>query len=448
MQKEGYDAFKDDISSALEDTEYAITHSTEKQEEVISSMLDRMVNKYAEAYGKINQIIYDTGFVGNQSSTQNIVNSGNATGSQYQADKGTIHQTQVDATISANTGSVNANSNNGAIVDHISQEQDIHNRKVAELTLSKTSVTLEEGKSTTVTASVRPTDAKNKTLSWGSSNVSVASVSGGTIKALKSGTCQIVVSTTDGSGISQTIGVTVTKKPEPVPSTPSSGSSGGDGKARVGDVVTLNAGQRYYYDSYGQSPAGNLYAGVPGGVIIDGYSSTQYGGSTKSHGDYAVHIKSADGRYNDLGWVKLSQLSGYASGAKLINKDEWAIVNENGEELILNPKDGIQTSRGLLKPIKSGTTIIDAQGTQNLYELAKYSPADIFGANKTLSLIESRNSGVGTTIENHYDSLLTVNGNVDKDALPGLQELLEKSYRYSIDKMYKEANKLGFRRTR
>lgn len=444
MQQQGYDAFKDDIATALEDTEYAIVHSTEKQEEVISSMLDRMVNKYAEAYGKINQIIYDTGFVGNSSSTQNIINSGTVTGSQSQADKGAIHQTQVDATISANTGSVNANSNNGAIVDHISQEQDIHNRKVAELTLSKTSVALEEGKSTTVTASVRPTDAKNKTLSWGSSNVSVATVSGGTIKALKPGTCQIVVSTTDGSGISQTIGVTVTKKPAPVQSTPSSGSSGGDGKARVGDVVTLNAGQRYYYDSYGQSPAGNLYAGVPGGVIIDGYSSTQYGGSTKSHGDYAIHIKSADGKYNDLGWVKLSQLSGYASGAKNISRSQWAIVNEKGEEIIINPQDGIQTSNGILKHIKGGSTIIDHKGAQNLYELAKYNPADIIG--KSLSSVQGVNGN--TTIENHYDSLLTVNGNVDKDALPGLQELLEKSYRYSIDKMYKEANKLGFRRTR
>ena len=448
MQKEGYDSFKNDISSALEDTEYAITHSTEKQEEVISSMLDRMVNKYAEAYGKINQIIYDTGFVGNQSSTQNIVNSGTATGSQSQADKGVVHQAQVGANITANTGSVNANSGNDSIVEHISKEEDINNRKIAELTVSKSSVTLEEGKSETIKASIRPTDAKNKTLSWGSSNTSVATVSGGVIKALKPGSCQIVVSTTDGSGLSQTIGVTVTKKPEPVVTNPTASSSGGDGNPRVGDVVTLKSGERYYHDSYGKSPAGNLFAGVPGGVVIDAYSSSKYGGSTKNHGDYAVHIKSADGRYDDLGWVKLSQLSGYASGAKLINKDEWAIVNENGEELILNPEDGIQTSRGLLKPIKSGTTIIDAQGTQNLYELAKYSPADIFGANKTLSLIESRNSGVGTTIENHYDSLLTVNGNVDRDALPGLQELLEKSYRYSIDKMYKEANKLGFKRTR
>ena len=29
------------------------------------------------------------------------------------------------------------------------------------------------------------------------------------------------------------------------------------------------------------------------------------------------------------------------------------------------------------------------------------------------------------TVENHYDSLLTVEGNVDKDALPGLEDILK-----------------------
>lgn len=35
------------------------------------------------------------------------------------------------------------------------------------------------------------------------------------------------------------------------------------------------------------------------------------------------------------------------------------------------------------------------------------------------------------TVENHYDSLLTVEGNVDKDALPGLEDILKRSYEYT-----------------
>ena len=47
-------------------------------------------------------------------------------------------------------------------------------------------------------------------------------------------------------------------------------------------------------------------------------------------------------------------------------------------------------------------------------------------------------------IVNHYDALLRVDGNVDKDALPGLQEILEKSYRYTTQKQYADLKKIGY----
>ena len=47
-------------------------------------------------------------------------------------------------------------------------------------------------------------------------------------------------------------------------------------------------------------------------------------------------------------------------------------------------------------------------------------------------------------IVNHYDALLRVDGNVDRDALPGLQEILEKSYRYTTQKQYGDLKKIGY----
>ena len=44
----------------------------------------------------------------------------------------------------------------------------------------------------------------------------------------------------------------------------------------------------------------------------------------------------------------------------------------------------------------------------------------------------------------HYDSLLNVEGNVDKDALPGLQNILEKSYDYTAKRLYSELRKTGY----
>ena len=54
--------------------------------------------------------------------------------------------------------------------------------------------------------------------------------------------------------------------------------------------------------------------------------------------------------------------------------------------------------------------------------------------------------GMGNvTVENYYDSLLTVEGNVDKNALPGLQEMLKQSYEYTSKRMVKELCKLGMK---
>lgn len=72
------------------------------------------------------------------------------------------------------------------------------NRPVAELTVSKSSVSIEEGKSTSVSTKIRPNDAANKKLSWKSSNTAIATVSNGTISGKKPGSCQVTVSTTDG----------------------------------------------------------------------------------------------------------------------------------------------------------------------------------------------------------------------------------------------------------
>lgn len=69
-----------------------------------------------------------------------------------------------------------------------------------------------------------------------------------------------------------------------------------------------------------------------------------------------------------------------------------------------------------------------------------YSEIDMTG--KSLAV---NNNNQTQNITYHYDSLLTVNGNVDKDALPELQEILEQSYQYTSKKLTRETRKLGIR---
>ena len=72
---------------------------------------------------------------------------------------------------------------------------------VTSITLNKTSVTLEEGKTTTLTATVNPSNATNKNVTWSSNNTNVATVNNGTVTANitaksnngKTATCKVTI---------------------------------------------------------------------------------------------------------------------------------------------------------------------------------------------------------------------------------------------------------------
>ena len=70
--------------------------------------------------------------------------------------------------------------------------------KVESIRLDKTSLSMKEGESATLRATVLPTDAANKNVTWTTSNASVAKVSDGTVTAVAEGTATITVTTNDG----------------------------------------------------------------------------------------------------------------------------------------------------------------------------------------------------------------------------------------------------------
>lgn len=82
---------------------------------------------------------------------------------------------------------------------------------VSSLTIDKESLTLLVEESAALSVSVYPLNATNKTISWSSSNGSVATVSNGTIKAVGAGNATITAKATDGSSCSATCRVTVSK---------------------------------------------------------------------------------------------------------------------------------------------------------------------------------------------------------------------------------------------
>ncbi len=102
---------------------------------------------------------------------------------------------------------------------------------VSSVSLDKTALTLTEGESSTLKATVLPENTADKTVTWSSSDSSVATVDdSGKVTALKEGTAVITVTTRDG-GKTASCTVTVKKKdtPEPVTS----------------DVIRLSGKTRY-----------------------------------------------------------------------------------------------------------------------------------------------------------------------------------------------------------
>lgn len=74
---------------------------------------------------------------------------------------------------------------------------------VSSVRLNKASLSLSQDSSATLTATVSPADAVNKTLDWSSSDTTVASVDkNGLVRAKKPGTAVITAVTTDGTNIS------------------------------------------------------------------------------------------------------------------------------------------------------------------------------------------------------------------------------------------------------
>ena len=84
---------------------------------------------------------------------------------------------------------------------------------ITNLKLSESSVEIDIDKQPTVTISttIEPSDATNKTLIWQSSNESVVTVENGIITAKGEGTAIITVTTTDGSNISNSVEVNILK---------------------------------------------------------------------------------------------------------------------------------------------------------------------------------------------------------------------------------------------
>jgi len=176
---------------------------------------------------------------------------------------------------------------------------------------------------------------------------------------------------------------TTTTTTTTTPSKPRTGS--GNGKAEVGDKVKYNSGI-YYEDSYGGGRHGSHNRG--GSVYI-----------TKIHSGspYPYHISTGKKLGSgDLGWLKLSQISGYATGVKNLPNSELAWTQEgNKEEYIIRKSDG-----AILTPIAKKGSVLNHEASGNIWNMAN-NPSDFIRDNLDLGATQNvPNNGSSQNVYN------------------------------------------------
>lgn len=158
----------------------------------------------------------------------------------------------------------------------------------------------------------------------------------------------------------------------------------GDGTPKIGDKVKFVNGQ-YYYDSYGMKPLGSQKQGQY--VYITNINKRN--GAT-----HPYHISTGAKLGNgDLGWLKLSQITGYSTGKYNLLDDEIAWTQEDGREFIVRPSDG-----AILTPVAKKDSILSANASNNIWNMAN-SPAEFIRDNLRFN---SDNVPNGSAVYSNY----------------------------------------------
>lgn len=208
----------------------------------------------------------------------------------------------------------------------------------------------------------------------------------GQLNTLANTKAQAAASSSTANSLQSKPSTSTTTKPSTTPSKPSKPKTGsGNGKAEVGDKVKYNSGI-YYEDSYGGGRHGSHNRG--GSVYI-----------TKIHSGspYPYHISTGKKLGSgDLGWLKLSQISGYATGVKNLPNSELAWTQEgNKEEYIIRKSDG-----AILTPIAKKGSVLNHEASGNIWNMAN-NPSDFIRDNLDLGATQNvPNNGSSQNVYN------------------------------------------------
>lgn len=156
------------------------------------------------------------------------------------------------------------------------------------------------------------------------------------------------------------------------------------------------------------------------GLNPDDYFTSADKSATKNSLNYGTDIK---------------QLKGYAKGTDRVGSNRIALTNENGREIIV-------TKDGWITPLEASDMVIPHDITETLIDMAtKQQNYSMTGVKIPEFKVIDTQGGGNVTLT--YGSLITVQGDVTRDALPDLQTIVKKASDYTQNEIRKNKRRFG-----
>lgn len=217
------------------------------------------------------------------------------------------------------------------------------------------------------------------------------------------------------------------------------GNSGGNS-----DKDTSTSGKSYPYGKASET-TGNIKKGAKGNAVkAIQYALNELGygnsGTSKVDGIFGSGTQSAVKAFQSAMGIKVDgivgtntrakfKLKGYASGTTGVKKDQLALIDELGEELVMHAGNN-----GKLMFMSKGSTVVPHDLTENLMQLGELNPQDVLDRSRpVISAPHITNNNIEITME--FGEVVHID-TVTNDTIPNLTKAIEKQ----MDKYMKNLN--------
>lgn len=217
------------------------------------------------------------------------------------------------------------------------------------------------------------------------------------------------------------------KNPEPEKN--NSGDNPGDTSAAAGLVSSLSGNIQYGQTGDKvkklQQALNELGYGNSGTKSVDGiFGSGTQSAVKKFQKDMGIAVDGIVGPETK----KKFKAKGYASGSKGVDKDQWALIDELGEELVLRAQNGRLTY------LEKGSGVVPADLTENLMSWGQLDPRIMIDQNRPSVGVHPEIHNTQIQIDNSIAELIHID-HCDQSTLPDVEKIVNNALEKHTQKL-------------